>query len=100
MLKKIYSDNVLANVQNYHNILRLNGIQSAVVNQLLDVTIGGMGCFPELWVSEYDVELALKIIEDADTESAVSEGTWVCPNCREEVEGQFSECWNCGKSRC
>jgi hypothetical protein len=21
---------------------------------------------------------------------------WVCPDCREELEGQFTNCWNCG----
>ena len=25
--------------------------------------------------------------------------TWTCPQCREDVEVQFSECWNCGSER-
>ena len=25
--------------------------------------------------------------------------TWICPQCREEVEGQFAECWHCGSER-
>ncbi len=24
---------------------------------------------------------------------------WTCFNCRERIEGQFTECWNCGYSR-
>ena len=24
---------------------------------------------------------------------------WTCPSCQEQVEGQFSECWNCGTER-
>ncbi len=99
MLKKVYSDNILANVQNYYNVLKLNGIQSAIVNELLNVSIGGMGCTPELWVSEHDLERAFEIIENTDAESTEFEGTQVCPNCNEEVEGQFSECWNCGTPR-
>ena len=25
--------------------------------------------------------------------------TWTCPNCGEEVEGNFDICWNCGAER-
>jgi len=25
--------------------------------------------------------------------------TWQCPDCSEMLEGQFSECWNCGARR-
>lgn len=25
--------------------------------------------------------------------------TWQCPDCQEILEGQFSECWNCGARR-
>jgi hypothetical protein len=24
---------------------------------------------------------------------------WKCPNCQEEHEGQFEQCWNCGEKR-
>lgn len=26
-------------------------------------------------------------------------GPWTCPNCTEEIEGQFTDCWKCGTSR-
>jgi hypothetical protein len=25
--------------------------------------------------------------------------SWVCPQCGEECEGQFAQCWNCGQDR-
>jgi hypothetical protein len=25
--------------------------------------------------------------------------SWQCAGCDEEIEGQFSECWKCGRSR-
>jgi hypothetical protein len=25
--------------------------------------------------------------------------SWVCDGCGENIEGQFSECWNCGSDR-
>jgi hypothetical protein len=24
---------------------------------------------------------------------------WLCNGCNETIEGQFSECWNCGRDR-
>ena len=24
---------------------------------------------------------------------------WTCSGCSERIEGQFSECWNCGRER-
>ncbi len=59
-----------------------------------------MGCCLELWVADPDVERALEIIENTDKEPVDAQGTWICANCNEEVEQQFTECWNCGKSRC
>jgi hypothetical protein len=25
--------------------------------------------------------------------------SWACAGCGESIEGQFSECWNCGRDR-
>ncbi len=64
-MKRIYTHEVLANVVNVYNVLRLNGINALIKNQYLDLGLGGMESCPELWVAEKDVKLALKIIEDA-----------------------------------
>jgi hypothetical protein len=98
-MKKIYSAPILAEVENMKNVLQLNGIESTITNQYLNVGIGGIDCSPELWVEQRDVERALQIIQTTETGPNESQGTWVCRGCNEEVEGQFSECWNCGKPR-
>ncbi len=98
-MKKIFSHDVLPIVENLHNVLKLNGIKSTIRSENLNVGIGGMGCCPELWVSDQEFEHALKLIETIDTLPPETDETWVCSNCMEEVEGQFSECWNCGKPR-
>ena len=36
--------------------------------------------------------------DDEPPEGAPS-WTWTCPRCSEDVETQFSECWNCGSER-
>jgi hypothetical protein len=99
VMKRIYSAPILAEVENMKNVLQLNGIESNITNQYLSVGIGGIDCCPELWVAERDVERALEIIKNTDKDLSESQGTWVCSECNEEVEGQFTECWNCGKAR-
>ena len=99
VMKRIYGAPILAEVENMKNVLELNGIESTITNQFLSVGIGGIDCNPELWVEERDVERALEIIQTTDKGLNESQETWVCTQCNEEVEGQFSECWNCGKAR-
>ena len=56
---------------------------------------------PSLWVLEDDTyPLALEVVQDylrrAGEELRRLADTWHCPQCHEEVEQQFSECWQCG----
>ncbi len=36
---------------------------------------------------------------EANDEPSQGSPSWTCPQCREDVEGQFSVCWNCGSER-
>ncbi len=36
---------------------------------------------------------------EADDEPPQRSHSWTCPQCREDVESPFSECWNCGSER-
>ena len=95
---RIYSAPILAIVQNIKNLLQLNGIASTITNQYLSAGIGEIPpieCWPQLWVEEQDAERASEIIEATKTDGSESRETWVCSKCGEELEGQFTECWNC-----
>ena len=46
-------------------------------------------------VDELDLQRAKKVI-DIESKNLSS---WVCSNCGEAHEGQFSVCWNCGEAR-
>ncbi len=98
----IYSAPVLAMVENVKNVLELNGISSTITNQYLSAGAGELPpieTWPQLSVSEQDAERASEIIEAAERDQGESQETWVCPKCNEEIEGQFSDCWNCGTAR-
>jgi hypothetical protein len=54
-------------------------------------------CCPELWVVEEEkVAKAKTILKKTLAPLASVKKVWVCKNCDEKIEGQFSECWSCG----
>ena len=54
-------------------------------------------CWPELWVVEDEKALSAKaILKKTLAPLAAVKKAWLCKNCDEKIEGQFSECWNCG----
>lgn len=101
-MKRIYSAPVLAMVENVKNVLQLNGIMSAITNQYLSAGAGELPpieTWPQLWVAEGDAERASEIIDAAKEDTGEPEDIWVCPKCNEVIEGQFTDCWNCGTAR-
>ncbi len=59
---------------------------------------GAVFC-PEIWVVE-DAEFARACeMRDAVTKPPPLQSSWICPSCREQLEGQFGSCWKCGANR-
>ena len=63
---------------------------------------------PSVWVLDNDdLPRALEVARDyavrtskqGESAAARSDEGWVCPDCSEQVEAQFSDCWNCGTAR-
>ena len=80
-------------------MLEEHGIRCMTKNQYL---IGGSGelppneCWPELWVMEdRDAGLAEKMVQQSLQAGDKNTSGWTC-ECGEILEGQFTECWNCG----
>lgn len=93
-------------------LLRQEGIESVVQGQSLGGVWGTMPVsaesLPSVWVDDGDVARAAPLIEayrrtdqaNADEPaSAAARQTWVCANCGERVEEQFTQCWKCGHNR-
>ena len=57
-------------------------------------------CWPELWVV-HDEELAEAeaILKKTLAPLESVKKPWRCRGCGENIEGQFSECWKCGRNR-
>lgn len=52
-----------------------------------------------LLVVESEIETARKLLQPAGFDQTGGEESWTCPGCSEKIEGQFTECWQCGTSR-
>jgi len=55
---------------------------------------------PEVWIlNDEDYARAREIVEALLKAKVEPHEAWTCTNCGEEIEGQFTSCWNCGRER-
>jgi hypothetical protein len=55
---------------------------------------------PSVWVPDLQAEKAVRLIIAHFGEAQPGPGEdWTCPGCGEEIEGQFTECWQCASAR-
>ena len=101
-MKNVYENLEYAMVGHMKSILESKGIRCEIRNEG-GVSVAGevpfTQVYPELWVlSNADVAAAKAFIEEyrESIDNAPKGADWTCPSCGESVEGQFSECWNCG----
>ena len=83
-MKRVFRAASLLQVAHARNLLIAAGIDSELRNQYLAGALGDLPMlepWPQLWV------------EDA-LESAGA--PWVCAQCGEQLEPQFTTCWRCG----
>ena len=84
------------------DILQEEGINCMIKNLNLAGALGEIPpieCWPEVWILEdEDYDRASGIVEDLLKESTKYRTSWVC-HCGEKIEGQFTNCWNCGTAR-
>jgi hypothetical protein len=76
---------------------------------VLDVARGDIpftaDSLPAVWVRSDKVERAREAVAEYErrkrpgAEPGAAVGGWVCPGCGEEIEAQFSQCWNCQMMR-
>ena len=90
------------NVGLVKGLLEQGGIACLMKNQNLAGALGEIPpqeCWPELWITdERDLPQAQKIVAAALSPATVYTPPWHCA-CGEEIEGQFTACWNCNRER-
>jgi rubrerythrin len=85
----------------YAGALRAAGIDCEVRNTTLSGALGEipfLECAPQVWIrNALDEARARELI--TQLRSPVAGDPWICEECGEVLEPQFSQCWNCGAGR-
>ncbi len=101
MMKKVYSNSDQAAIAIVRDLLAQQGIESKVLNENTAAVLGEipfLHATPEVWVRDEDRAQALTIVErfeSGETRESMARPAWTCPQCNEQIAGQFTECWNC-----
>ena len=102
-MKRIHSAKDPLKIGHLKNVMATFGIK-CVAKKLDLISAAGelppIECWPELWVVDDDkVVKAKRILKKTLAPLASVKRSWTCNGCGENIEGQFSECWNCGHDR-
>ena len=96
-MKRVFRAASLLQVAHARNVLIAAGIDSELRNQYLAGALGDLPMletWPQLLVADELESAALRALEKA---AAAPSGTpWVCAQCGEQLEPQFTSCWRCG----
>jgi len=99
-MKRVLQSEFLAEISHFRNVLEQNRIPCIVKNEQLSGALGEVPfieCLPELWVvHDEDLDRAERLLGELRRD-AVGGKSWRCRHCKEDNEGQFAACWNCGR---
>jgi hypothetical protein len=105
-MKKVFVANHPTEAHLVAGLLEAEGIAAEVQGEALFSARGEVpvtpGTLPSVWVDDAQVTAALEILRDRAGEAQAGAGAeppWLCPDCGETVEPQFSACWNCDAAR-
>jgi len=104
-MKQVYSAQSLMDAQFLKDFISENEIEVMIKGDMLLGAIGEIPAdtTPSVWVlddADFDRARALvKVFEDREGAVAANASVWKCLECDELIEPQFSQCWNCGKTR-
>jgi hypothetical protein len=97
-MKRVYSSHDRLLLHHSRNLLEAEGVKTEVRNEFLSSAMGELPpleCQPELWVlRDEDAARAEAILRAQRTR--VPGPAWLCTDCGEESEDQFTQCWRCG----
>ncbi len=96
-MKKLFTSENRMIVFNLKNVLRIEGIETIVVNEF---AAGGAGdlatldTWPELWIKDLGrLEQAQAVIQGILSDRKTDD--WFCWACQERNDASFMFCWNC-----
>jgi predicted RNA-binding Zn-ribbon protein involved in translation (DUF1610 family) len=96
-MKKLYMARESSEAELLKGLIEHQGIECSIRNEMVMDAVGPLVfCYPELWIlRDEDYAAATRIMEDWHTAPSGKEKEWTCPECGEEIAGQFDTCWRC-----
>jgi hypothetical protein len=92
-----------ANIEMLKDLLEEAEIRCMIRNEYLSSAMGEVPFLessPELWIlKEEDYLRASALLQTWRTTRIKVTGPWSCTHCGENIEGQFTSCWQCGEER-
>lgn len=97
---KIYSNESLIHVHHIKATLESHAIDCIIKNENLTSLAGeipSFECWPEIWVvNNAQKDIAMSLIDSLKEDAKQNKAVWICDSCKEEIEGEFEICWQCG----
>jgi len=106
-MKKVYIAQDPSDAHFVAGILQEHGIACEVLGEDLWAARGALSVSPDtlpaVWIqndNRYEqARNLIRQIEDKTLNTPISNSPWKCPNCGQDLEPQYTDCWNCGTSR-
>ncbi|HSD75341.1 MAG TPA: DUF2007 domain-containing protein [Steroidobacteraceae bacterium] len=101
-MKLVYSAESVVQVAHMRNVLESAGIQCELRNYHLASVIGEIPFvegWPQLWAVDERQHAEAEQVIAAELNGVRRGPEWICPECRERLESQFTACWRCGRER-
>ncbi len=102
-MKPVYTAKHPTEAHMIRGMLEADGIRAEVRGDQLYGAFGELPVLPTVWILDDTLaahadRLVIEFLNGAATRKFGHE-RWVCTRCGETLEGQFTECWNCGATR-
>jgi rubrerythrin len=101
-MKRVFASKDRSAIEIVRGLLADEGIRTTVFNEATGSVLGDVPFFlamPEIWVlADEDAAPARALVERYESgalRASLPKEPWVCPDCGELIEGQFTECWHC-----
>jgi len=102
-MKPIFTAKHPAEAHLIRGILESAGIPAEVRGDQLYGAFGELPVLPTVWIAAADAGAeAQRLIADFLNGTPAhrhQHERWVCAGCGKHLEGQFTDCWNCGTTR-
>ena len=102
-MKLVYTAKHPTEAHLIRGMLEADGIRAMVKGDQLYGAYGELPVLPTIWIFDdtHAAHAERVVVEFLRGSAAHKYGheRWTCGQCGEVLEGQFTECWNCGSAR-